>query len=764
MKPDAGAVSLKECQMLRSWVLVIWILAWSIKSHAQFDIPVDTWRTHNSYNTLISLTASNSKIYAANSNALFIFEPSNQETTIITSLTGLNDTEITTIAYNKESEALIITYGNGNIDILANNKITNFPAMLLADISGSKKVNHISHYRNFSYLSTDFGVLILDLDNFQVKETLFELGPLGQKIKIYASTVESDSLYLATELGVMRGSLQDNLKDFNRWLFFDAADGLPASTTRVLLSTPNGLLVAVDTVGIYEYNGSSWQNKNLLKQSQFVFGSQNGDTSLLTTTDTVYQYIANSVQPVATNFGRNPKASISMDNKIWIADNRNGLVDTQQEISIYPNGPLQNNVVRLINYEDVIIGLPPAYDNFFLPLRNDDGYFMFYKGSWQNFNSTGNPHTNLIPEFYDISGATYSTETKSLFLSSFGYGILKVTDQGSEIIDENTPGSPLINTNPPARNVLIADLTTNSNNLSAINFSALQPLHQNDLAANTWRSYTPSAPAAKATQIIDVGNGILWMKIAHIFGGGVKVYDVNNQRELYLTSSENSGNLPDHNVLDIALDQEGKMWVATENGVVYYYSAINIFETDDLNPVIPVFDGQVLFKNEQVSALAVDGGNRIWMATSSGLWLFANDGSEVISHFTSDTDPLPSNDIIDIAINQANGEIFLATAKGLVSYRGTSTSTGQLEELKIFPNPVIATENDIVTIEGVPENAEVLITDASGRLVYKTNANGNTAVWQGVSSNQSISSGIYFIFVSNSDGSQKQVGKLAIIK
>ena len=63
----------------------------------------------------------------------------------------------------------------------------------------------------------------------------------------------------------------------------------------------------------------------------------------------------------------------------------------------------------------------------------------------------------------------------------------------------------------------------------------------------------------------------------------------------------------------------------------------------------------------------------------------------------------------------------------------------------------------------MPDNASVLITDSSGRLVFKTEANGNTAVWQGVSNNQSLSSGVYFVFVANDDGSQKQVGKLAII-
>jgi len=213
----------------------------------------------------------------------------------------------------------------------------------------------------------------------------------------------------------------------------------------------------------------------------------------------------------------------------------------------------------------------------------------------------------------------------------------------------------------------------------------------------------------------------------------------------------------------MALDREGKMWVATEKGLVYYQNAANIFNDPNIDVVLPTFEGQILFNNEKITALEIDGGNRIWMGTSSGLWLFANDGQEKILHFQKTDSPLPSNEILDISINQTNGEVFIATSKGLVSYRGTSTSAGQRSDVKIFPNPVIAFQTDIVTIEGVPENANLWITDASGRLVYKTQASGNTAVWQGLSSNQLLSTGVYFVYVTNDDGTEKQVGKIAFV-
>lgn len=735
----------------------------SFSALSQSDIPVGTWRTHNSFNSLIAIANSSDLVFAATKNALFEYRPTSNESNAITSLSGLADTDITTIGFNTYTETLVIAYRNGNIDLLQDNQITNFPELLRADISGSKEINHVYNNRQYSYLSGDFGVMIIDLANSQVKETLFELGPQGQNIRIFSSTISNDSLYLATEIGIMRGSLQDNLKDFNQWQFFGSADGLPTSISKVILTTPTGLITTIDNAGIYEYDGSSWQNKNLLTQSEFIHGSQDGDITFITTLDSSYQYSSNSVSPIVSSLTKEPRATIQHSGMIWIADYVNGLVSIADASVVYPNGPYSNDVTGLYAYKNNIIGFPPAYDNSYQPLRGSRGFFMFEEGVWRNFNSTGNPSTEQIPEFYDVTDASYSTTADALYLSSFGYGVLKLNAESSEIIDENTAGSTLINTDPPQRNVLISGLDGVGPEQSVINFSANQSLHNYNTSDNSWQALSPDQPSSKATQIINLGNGTYWMRIAHAYGGGIKVYDKLNQRELYLTTEEDSGNLPDNKVYSMILDQEGKMWVATEKGVIYYYNAAYIFDNGPIDPVFPIFEGQILFKNDKVSALAVDGGNRIWMGTTSGLWLFSDDGQELVSNFDSEDSPLPTNDIIDLAINQSTGELFVSTENGLVSYRGTSTSAGQLSDVKIFPNPVIAYQNDLVTIEGVPVNASVIITDSSGRLVYKTEANGNTAIWQGISSNQSLSSGVYFVFIANDDGSQKQVGKLAII-
>ena len=81
--------------------------------------------------------------------------------------------------------------------------------------------NHISLQSAFAYLSTDYGVVVFDLNSNEVKETWRDLGVNGAKLKIFQSTFLGDSIFLGTEQGILVGNLNDNLLDYNNWKRFD---------------------------------------------------------------------------------------------------------------------------------------------------------------------------------------------------------------------------------------------------------------------------------------------------------------------------------------------------------------------------------------------------------------------------------------------------------------------------------------------------------------------------------------------------------------
>jgi len=206
------------------------------------------------------------------------------------------------------------------------------------------------------------------------------------------------------------------------------------------------------------------------------------------------------------------------------------------------------------------------------------------------------------------------------------------------------------------------------------------------------------------------------------------------------------------------------MWIGTAGGVAYIPSASSILEMP-VDAIKPILEGRFVLREDAVTAIAVDGGNRKWFGTQRGVWLYNALADEVVGTFTAANSALPSDKILDIDIHQESGEVFIATDEGLASYRSGATSprtaTGPI---KIFPNPIHPTFAGSVGITGTPTDAVVKITDASGRLVWETRANGSTATWNlNDDRGRRVPSGMYIVFTVSADGDQHEVGKLAVV-
>ena len=146
--------------------------------------------------------------------------------------------------------------------------------------------------------------------------------------------------------------------------------------------------------------------------------------------------------------------------------------------------------------------------------------------------------------------------------------------------------------------------------------------------------------------------------------------------------------------------------------------------------------------------------------------MLSADGTEEIHHFTSENSPLPSNNIIDIAINSKIGEVFIGTDKGLLSYTSDATvGENSQSNLKIFPNPVRQSYNGLITIDKLYTDANIKITDMNFNLIYEGFANGGRATWNGrdIDGNK-VPTGVYLIFTSDDMGDEKISGKILIIK
>jgi ligand-binding sensor domain-containing protein len=282
---------------------------------------------------------------------------------------------------------------------------------------------------------------------------------------------------------------------------------------------------------------------------------------------------------------------------------------------------------------------------------------------------------------------------------------------------------------------------------------------------NNWKLITPPNTLSLdgINKMFINQQGQAWM-IAPKYQG-IMVYNPNASGEKWRILNTYNNNLPSSTVTSMMDDQNGTMWVGTNNG-------IGLFDCNEIStckaylPQIKNNNGfaGLLFQKENVNCIIADGANRKWVGTNNGTWLLSNDGTEIIERFTKNNSPLPNDTIRQIIIAPTTGEVFFNTAQQMASYRSTATSGATtMKQINIFPNPVSPNYNGPIAMRGLVENAMVKITSLSGKLVYQTRALGGQAIWDGKTyDGNKVATGVYLVFARDELGIEKAVGKIMI--
>ncbi len=742
-------------------------------AYTQEQIPIGTWRNHSSYNRAVLLEKVEERIFCVVDHGLFTYDIRDGAMKKISKIDGLSDVTITAIKYNQYEKTIALGYDNGNIDLIHGQEINNVDEFKNLEIIYSKKILDIAFHQNFIYFVAEFGVLVYNSNQNVIKESWQNLGETGDFLEIRNAAILNDTIFLATESGIIAGSLDptENLLDFRNWRRYSIDDGIPSLNSSIVESFNQQLYTVQQDNILYLYSGG------IFIQHPFTFttpirsiNAYEEDIVIVQSDQIVTINKTDEFQILRNNQWLNPRYGLVSDNTLWVADYLNGLIRKSQEGSeiMFPNGPFSNKINTMYNQDDKMIVAPGGYDDGFNPLRNEDGFYYFNDGTWINFNNSGNKGSVTIPVIKDLIDISFSKATGSVYFASFGYGIMEWIQENNFIIyNENTPGSTLVNSNPPGRNTMVSTLSTDSDeNTWIANYNSIASLHR--FSGNTqWEDFDLILYASRYIfKMVISQNGNKWMLInPDLGGGGILVYNEIENIIRYLTTEKGEGGLPGNTVLDIIEDRSGHIWIATTNGIGYFLFPDDILNGEKVDVILPVYNLGVLFSGEQVNCIEVDGANRKWIGTSQGAWLFNENGNGLLEHFNEGNSPLLSNQMIDIEVNDLSGEIFFGTDKGIISFRGDATKpTDSHSIIKIFPNPVTPDFEGYVGIEGLPQEAILKITDVSGKLIYQVRSAGGTATWnvrdyQG----RRASTGIYLVFSSTEDGEDTYIGKIAVI-
>ncbi|HWV31169.1 MAG TPA: T9SS type A sorting domain-containing protein [Dyadobacter sp.] len=294
---------------------------------------------------------------------------------------------------------------------------------------------------------------------------------------------------------------------------------------------------------------------------------------------------------------------------------------------------------------------------------------------------------------------------------------------------------------------------------------------KNSLTTNQFSDFRQVSPAQGDTTVsprtdstITDLNGLSWTRLPETLGGGIMVSSKDGSRKKVLSTSIGMGTLPASKINSLALDQDGFVWFASAKGVGYFIPD-DVLDATRVDAILPIYGQRRLFNNEECTALAVEPGNRKWIGTRTGLYLFNADGTELIRKFTSADSPLPADIINALRFEAGTGLLFIDTPAGMVSYQSDAKAAAEhISRITIFPNPIRPGYSGNVGISGLTGQSTIKITDLSGRLVFETRSEGGLASWNlNDYTGRRARAGIYMVFVVSADGTEHQAGKLAII-
>jgi hypothetical protein len=369
-------------------ILSIFLFLFLQKSFSQ-GIAIGEWRDHLPYNNCISVTEGNGKVYCATKYAVFSYDKSDNSLQRMTKVNYLSDIGVSRVAFHKSLSTLIVTYTNGNIDLIENDVVTNLSDIKRKIIPGLKSINNVLFIDNYAYLSCGFGIVVLDVERKEIKNTYY-IGLNGAHINVLDMAFDGTKLYAATEAGVYEATLNDpNLSDYHSWTKHtemphpDLNYNAITYFHNILYVNYSGNAYSDDTLyifknGLWNYFDSTYTSDKfgLHVQNDELIVIEDGDIDFFDSLGVritriyTYNWSDNPTPP-------SPRDAIideSQNDIVWIADKNLGIVKNKgiwNSTAFMPNGPNTINAIN-ISVEDnnlwVIFTMATGY--FLLLMKN----------------------------------------------------------------------------------------------------------------------------------------------------------------------------------------------------------------------------------------------------------------------------------------------------------------------------------------------------------------------------------------------------------
>lgn len=738
------------------------------------EISSKKWKDLFSYHNVLKIVEDGNTLIAATENGIFYYNMVSGELKKLSKANGLHDIDITAFDYNPLTNTGLVGYRNGSMDIITPNAIQYVVDIPIAQgYNGDKKINHIYIDGHKAVVSVNYGVSIFDLRKKEFGQTaFFNLG--NQYLAANESVIMDNYVYTATPQGVKTHEINVSFPVFNDWTTVLAGNFTQMEARNNLLVFGNPSQV------FYGQNGNFSTVNQAFNQVKDI--TVHRDIFIVTDEKNLYPFTSAGATLGTVSMEEKLNTGIQANGKFFAGTQTNGIKSSSQQ-KIFPDGPYANRAYKMEILDDkfwISTGARKDRYNGAQPDPRNLGFYFFNGNQWvysSYFLDTQTPTMNVV----DV--VPNPTNIHEVFFTNFtetqGQGIykMKYNDANKDFDFEKLYEAPIPEKwlNRPTglafdeKNNLFCTMSVYSENPSTFNAGMMVY----DKANDTFRGV--SYKISHSTQKPLLYEGKLWVPLPrtnHLF-----VYDYKDTPLTFgddkttIISAENGLPTNSNGVISVAVDKNDDVWIGTNSGLrVLRNASESIQEANPTVENIVITQNNIaeeLFRDSEINQIAVDDGNQKWVSVAGGgVYYLSADGEKVLAHFTKENSPLPTNSVTDIKIDKKTGIVYFVTFNGIVSYQGNVAEVGKgFSKIVVYPNPVVtANFRGVVTIKGLAEKTNIRIADAAGNLVHSAVARGGYYEWNlNNERGNRVASGVYFILMTNEDGTETATAKLAVV-
>lgn len=714
------------------------------------------WSDLFSYNNVLAIREDNGKLIAATENGIFFYTPATGEIKKLSKANGLHEVKISAFDYNPVTKIGLVGYKNGSMDVITPEGITYVVDIPIATgYMGDKKINHISITDNKAVISVGYGVSIFRLDTKEFGDSSFFINN-GIYEASKEAVIKDNFVYSVTATGLKRHEMNVTFPIYTTWD--------PVAGGNLNQIAQGNVIAYSNATQVFFGTGSTFTTlpQSFSTVQDIVITTQN---IVVTDLSKVYVFdlAGNIIKSLSANDNLN--TAFFTNSQLYLGSKLSGIINENGDL-LRPDGPFKNTSYK-INIVDKQIAISTGgRTDYNSPIYNNLGYYHFDGSKWN------------YPDFFKsfpgnlnvMDAVINPAKPSEIFFVNFTFvdgqkGIYKM--ENNEFVNKYASAGTFFNR--------VSGLTYDENNqlfVSASDNGKLGFYYYNQ-PSDSFALVTPLTGGDSQKPL--TSGGIIYVPSPFFSGGGLLIYDYKNTPPSLSDDRfkiiRKGNNLPADGVVSMAIDKNGDAWIGGRLGLRILQNPSAAIEEDNpqAEPIIIEENGtgEELFRDSQILQIEVDQGNQKWVSVDDGgVFYLSSNGEKTLNQFSRANSPLPTNSVTDIKVDSKTGKVYFVTLDGVVVYQGDVLEvTENFGDVLVYPNPVVyAQYRGNVRIRGLAAKTNIRITDAAGNLVHQAIARGGSYEWN-LSNNRGVrvASGIYFVLMTNEDGTDTATAKIAVV-